>query len=166
MIDLPIRGEIIHAIRVRAKSPNSQIAKCICPKLQNAFVSNCKLYFSQIAKCICLKLPIKGEIIHTIRVRAKSPKFSNCKMYLSQFSNCICLKLQTIFVSNRKLYLCHITKQGGEYPHKCICPKLQTVFVSNYKLYLSQIANCIRVKLPNRGEIIHALRGCAKLSSI
>ena len=29
-----------------------QIAKCLCVKLQNVFVSNCKMYLSQIAKCI------------------------------------------------------------------------------------------------------------------
>ena len=33
-----------------------QVAKCICLKLQNVFVSNCKMYLSQISKCICLKL--------------------------------------------------------------------------------------------------------------
>ena len=53
----------------------SQIAKYICLKLQNVFVSNCKMYLSQIAKCNCLKL--------------KNVFVSNCKMYLSQISNCI-----------------------------------------------------------------------------
>ena len=33
-----------------------QISKYICFKLQNIFVSNCKMCLSQIAKCICLKL--------------------------------------------------------------------------------------------------------------
>ena len=47
-----------------------QISNCICLKLQNVFVSNCKLYLSQIAKCICLKL--------------QNVFVSNCKMYLSQ----------------------------------------------------------------------------------
>ena len=55
MIDLPIRGEIIHAIRVLAKSPKFS-----------------KMYLSPIANCIFLKLPIRGEIIHAIRVRGKS----------------------------------------------------------------------------------------------
>ena len=33
-----------------------EIARCICLKLTNVFVSNFNLYLSQIAKCICLKL--------------------------------------------------------------------------------------------------------------
>ena len=34
----------------------SHIAKCPCLKLQNVFVSKCKMSLSKIAKCICLKL--------------------------------------------------------------------------------------------------------------
>ena len=37
---------------------SSQITNCICLKLQNIFVSNCKIYLSQIAKCICLRLKV------------------------------------------------------------------------------------------------------------
>ena len=33
----------------------SQIAKCICLKFLNVFVSNHEMYLSQIMKCICLK---------------------------------------------------------------------------------------------------------------
>ena len=33
-----------------------KLQKSICLKLQNIFVSNCKMYLSQTAKCICLKL--------------------------------------------------------------------------------------------------------------
>ena len=50
----------------------SQIAKCICLKLQNVFVSNYKMYWSQIAKCIGLKL--------------QNVLVSNCKMHLFQIA--------------------------------------------------------------------------------
>ena len=56
----------------------SQIAKCICLKLQNVFVSNYKIYLYQIAKFTCLKL--------------QNVFVSNCKMYLSQIVKYICLK--------------------------------------------------------------------------
>ena len=50
----------------------SQIAKCICLKLQNIFVSNCKMCLSQIAKCVCFKLQ---------------------NVFVSNYK-CICFKLQ------------------------------------------------------------------------
>ena len=37
------------------KDPCTQIANCICLKLQNVFVSNYKMYLSYLAKCILLK---------------------------------------------------------------------------------------------------------------
>ena len=99
----------------------SEIAKCICLKFQNLFVSNGKMYLSQIAKCICLKLP--------------NVFVSNCKIYLSHIAKCICLKLPIVFVLKCKMYLSQIVKFN--------CVTLQNIFVSNFKMYLSQISKCI-----------------------
>ena len=88
------------------------------------------------------------------RQRDRGNRWAACSRAFS-FDRCICLKLQTVFVSNCKLYLSQIAN--------CICLKLKTVFVSNYKMYLSQsidiycpqkayiqltqIANCICLRL-------------------
>ena len=68
------------------------------------------------------------------RQRDRGNRWAACSRAFS-FDRCICLKLQTVFVSNCKLYLSQIAN--------CICLKLKTVFVSNYKMYWSQIAKCI-----------------------
>ena len=113
--------------------------KCICLKLQNIFVSNCKMYVFQIVKCICLNL--------------QNVFVSNCKMYFSQIvwsaslSNVLgnSLEAQTGWrqqdypIDNSLMYLSQIAK--------CICLKLQNVFVSNFKMYSSQIAKCIFLEL-------------------
>ena len=59
----------------------SQIAKWIFFKLQNIFVSNCKIELCYISKLFV----------------------TNFKMYLSQISKCICLKFINVFVSNKQL---------------------------------------------------------------
>ena len=84
------------------------LAKCICLKFLNFFVSNCKMYLFQIAKCICLKLRLTA----TTR-----------ECFQTLLANCICLKLLNVFVSNCKLYLSQITQ--------CVCLKLQNVFIFN-----------------------------------
>ena len=71
----------------------SQIAKCICLKLQNAFVSNCKIYSSQIAKCLCLKLTA-GYSATSAAVWFETLS----KLHLFQIAKCICLKLQNVLV--------------------------------------------------------------------
>ena len=38
-----------------------QISRCLCLKLQNVFVSNCKMYLPQITKCNCQMMRRKGE---------------------------------------------------------------------------------------------------------
>ena len=54
--------------------------KCIHLKLQNVFVSNCKMYLS------------------------------HCKMYLSQIVKCICFILTNVFVLYWQMYLSYIDK--------------------------------------------------------
>ena len=99
----------------------SQIAKCICPKLQNIFVSTCKMYLSQIAKSICFKVEISwqqtGACSETLTLACCI--FTQLFIsYLSQIAKCICLKVPNIFVSSCKMYLSQIT----------------IVFVSKWKL--------------------------------
>ena len=85
----------------------SQIAKCICLKLQSVFASNCKVYLSWIANVFISNCKMYLSQIANVFV-------SIYKVYLSQIAKCICLKLQSVFVS-----IC-----------KYICPKLlNNIFV-------------------------------------
>ena len=62
-----------------------QIAKCVCLKIQNAFVSNCD-------ELICLKLQHVFCISCTVFLTLQKLFVSNRKVYLTQFAKCICLK--------------------------------------------------------------------------
>ena len=92
----------------------SQIAKCICLKLQNVFVSNCQIYLSTIATCIwgswmceCKRLWIRSS-----GLRRKWTLHNVLDpVYLFQIAKCICLQLKNVFVYNCKMYLWQLDVQ-------------------------------------------------------
>ena len=89
-----------------------QIAKYICLRLQNIFVSDGKMYLlfnkkendrrreggrGGIVKCICLKL--QNIFVPDCKIclsQIAKCIFPDCKMYLLQMANYICLKEEKI----------------------------------------------------------------------
>ena len=79
----------------------SQIAKCICLKLQNVFVSNCQMYLSQTPHLATYyRSPLgKVRVVFFSRpIPSQNVFVPNCKMYLSQIVKCICVKPPTFFI--------------------------------------------------------------------
>ena len=69
--------------------------------MQNVFVSKNKMYLSQIAKSICVKFQnLFVSNWKYICLILQNIFVLNCKLYLSQIEKCIFLKLQNVFVSN------------------------------------------------------------------
>ena len=75
----------------------SKIAKYICQKLLNVFVSNCQIYLSQIENYLKTNWGLSCNsgigLLH-IYYNFHEIFVTNCKMYLSQIVKSICLKVE------------------------------------------------------------------------
>ena len=112
--------EMICLVRPDCKMYLSQIAKCICLKLWNVFVFNCKMYLSTTYSFLILT-----------NVFVLYWRMYLCTLYFSETPKCICLKWQNLFVQNFQMYLSQVAKFD--------CLKFKIRFVSNCQIVLRWI---------------------------
>ena len=75
------------------------VAKCICLRLRNVFVSNCEMHLSYIETCICLIMA--NVLVQYFKIII----VLSCKFFLYKIANLFCLKLPNCDALNKFLVL-------------------------------------------------------------